>query len=136
MNGNTIFSRSAWGRNEARAAFNIEISKGTLGSIGVAKEFWMANSKQYEYLPIAVDELIVYAQNISPTENGDNVRLSLNEFWEKWRHLMQDNVPERIIFKSILVNTGMMFKDSTGVGRRQLQEKLLTEICNTIGTNS
>lgn len=134
MNGNTIFTRSAWGRNEAKAAFNITISKGTLGSVDVAKEFWCANSKHYEHLSVAVDEVIVYAQNISPTENGDKVRLSLNEFWEKWRPIMQDNLEERIIFKSILVNTGMLFKTAPGIGRRQLQEKLLTEICNNIGT--
>lgn len=136
MNGNTIFSRSAWGRNEARAAFNIGISKGTLGSIDVAKEFWMANSKQYEYLPLAVDEAIVFVQELSPTNNGDKVRAGLHHLWDKWKPVLLQNEPEVRMFRAIIVNTGVYFKDMSSIGRRQLQEKLLTEICNTIGANS
>lgn len=35
--GNVIFSRSSWGRNEAKSEIGIEISKTTLGAMDVAK---------------------------------------------------------------------------------------------------
>lgn len=132
MKGDMIFSRSAWGRNEARNTLGITISKGTLGSIGVAKEYWLAKSKHYEHLPLAVDETIVFAQDLSPTDNGDKVRAGLHHLWDKWKPVLLQNEPEARMFREIIVNTGVHFKDMPSIGRRQLQEKLLTEICNHV----
>lgn len=131
MKGNIIFSRSAWGRNEAKQAIGIDISKGTLGSIDIAVEYWQAKSSYYEHLGVALDEVIVFTQNISPTENGDKVRSGLKLIWDKWKPLITDT-QEKTIFRAVLTNTGMFFKESTSIGRKQLREKLLTEICNSV----
>lgn len=132
MKGDMIFSRSAWGRNEARNAFGIELSKGNLGSIGVAKEYWQAKSKHYEQLPLAIDELIVFAQDLSPTDRGDKIRQGLHDIWYKWKPSLMYNESEARIFHRVLVNTGVHFKEMSSIGRRQFQEKLLTEICNIV----
>lgn len=131
MKGNSIFSRSAWGRNEAKNELGLEISKANLGSIDVAKEYWHAKAKYYEHIGMAMDELIVFSQNISPTENGDKVRDGLRDIWERWKPQIEDPT-EKSIFRNVVVNTGMFFKESTSIGRKQLREKLLTEICNSI----
>ncbi len=129
--GNVIFSRSSWGRNEAKSEIGIEISKTTLGAMDVAKEYWQFKSSYYEHIGLAMDELILFTQNISPTENGDKVRAGLNDLWVKWRPLIEDP-SEKIIYKNVLVNTGMFFKESSSIGRKQLREKVLIEICNSI----
>lgn len=129
--GNTIFSRSSWGRNEAKTELGLEISKTNLGSIEVAKEYWHVKASYYEHIGMAVDELIIFSQNISPTENGNKVRDGIREIWERWKTQITD-INEKAIFRNVVVNTGLYFKESSSIGRKQLREKILMEICNHI----
>lgn len=133
--GDVIFSRTAWGRNEAKAAIGISITKPTLGSMAVAEEYWVSMSRQYEDLPLAIDEVILFSKNMSPTVSGTVAREALKMLWESWKTGFSQ-LEEKILFRQIMVDIGVVFKDYAVVGRNQLRQQILTTVCNSIGESA
>lgn len=129
MKGDVIFSQSAWGRNEARSELNVSIEKAKASSTDVAIAYWHSQASKYELVGIAIDELLLYVGTLNPTHNGAEVRQALNELWYKYRPQLSDTT-EKHIYRTVLANTVTFFKVSGGVGRKQLKEKILQELCN------
>lgn len=129
--GDLIFSRTAWGSREAKAAIGIKISKSTLGSMAVAEEYWREKSSNYEDLSLAIDEVILFSQNMSPTVSGTVAREALKMLWESWKTGFSQ-LEEKILFRQIMVDIGTVFKDYSVVGRNQLRQQILKTVCNSI----
>jgi hypothetical protein len=85
----------------------------------------------FEHLGLAIDELLQYVGTLSPTHNGEEVRQTLHDQWDKYRPEFTDT-QEKKIYRDVIVNTGTFFRASGGIGRKQLKEKILAELCNSL----
>lgn len=133
MKGDAIFSQAAWGRNEAKAELGIPLEKAKTSSTDVALSYWHSQAYMFEHLGIAIDELLQYVGTLNPTHNGAEVRQALHDQWNKYKPQFSD-IQEKKIYRDVLVNTGTYFRVSGGIGRNQLKEKILTELCNSLSS--
>lgn len=130
--GTLIFSRSSWGRNEIKELLDVNLMKSNMNSIDVAKAYWHQKSMSFDQLGPALDELILFSQNLSPTTNGSVVLQGLRDLWFS---SLKDSLEgeEKEIAYSIVVEIGTYFKESPSIGRKQFREKVLESICNFTG---
>lgn len=131
MLGDKIFTRSAWGRNQAKAELGIPLKKANTSSVDVAISYWHSQAYMFEHLGLAIDELLLYVGELNPTHNGDEVRQALHDQWNRYR-LQFTDTREKKIYRDVIVNTGTFFKTSGGIGRQQLKQKILIELCNSL----
>lgn len=131
MKGNKIYSKTSWGCHEARLELGVVISKTKESSTEVALAYWHSQAVFCEHIGVAIDELLQYVLTLNPTHNGDEVRQTLRDQWEKWRPQFSDDM-EKVAYKNVLTSVGLFFQDAGGIGRKQLKDKILLEVCNNM----
>ena len=129
--GNIIFSKSTWGRHETAEVLGFQQSKPNMSSFDLAVEYWEFKSKYYDVLTPALTKVIAFSAESKTVENGKDVLAVLHRVWKEHSPFMVESF-EKNALRSILTNTGMYFKESPGIGRKQFREKLFQEICNNV----
>lgn len=132
MKGNIIFSKTAWGKNEASTAIGISPVKNTSNSVEIAKMFWMEKSKMFEILPLAIDDVITGVEGSSPTFSESYCRQFLKDKLNQWSEQFNDDY-EKGLFKQVIIEAENEFISVGTVGRNKLRQRILTTLCNLIG---
>ena len=136
--GDLLFSKNAWSRKDLFTSFGFEgASKTTLGTIEAGKELLnhMSIQQGWVHLKDALDELVSFSEEGSPTDSYNHTIGQLTALWNKQSSLMRDETPNELAYyQSIVSSIKIDFNGVPTIGRNKLKESVIKHCLNLFET--
>lgn len=136
--GTLLFSKNSWGRKDLFATFGFEgASKTTLNPVDAGKELLTHMSEQqgWVHLKDALNELVVFSEEVSPTDSYNVTIGHLTAMWNKQSAIMRDETPnEMAYYQQVVTCVKNDFEGVPTVGRNKLKESVIKHSLNLFET--
>lgn len=136
--GTLLFSKNSWGRKDLFTTFGFEgASKTTLNPVDAGKELLTHMSEQqgWVHLKDALNELVVFSEEGSPTESYNVTVGRLTALWNKQSAIMRDETPNELsYYQSVVSGIKADFDSIPTVGCNKLKESVIKHALNLFET--
>jgi len=136
--GNLLFTQNSWGRKNLFATFGFDgSSKTTLNTVDAGKELLthMASQQGWVHLTSALDELVSFSEEVSPTDSYNVIIGHLIAMWNKQSAIMRDETPnEMAYYQQVVTCVKNDFEGVPTIGRNKLKESIIKHALNLFET--
>ena len=136
--GNLLTTKTAWSRKELFTSFGFDgASKTTLNPIDAGKELLVHMSAQqgWVHLPEALDKLVSFSEEVSPTDSYNSTIGNLTAIWNHYSGIMRDETPNELAyFQNVVSGIKGDFEGVPTVGRNKLKESVIKHTLNLFET--